>query len=272
MKITAHMLVKNEETWIWFAIQAILPAVERLIIFDTGSTDSTLRIIRQLIKTNSEAKRKIFLNKRTADDRATLVKLRQEMVELTKTEWFLLVDGDEVWPKDSLQILIDQIQSTDKNSIGAVVRTRNCVGDVRHYQPESAGKYQLKGRMGHLTIRAYRKTPSYQWQGEYPLEGYMDTKGELLNNQDEKLLFVDTYYYHLTHLKRSNQSDSARVIDRLKKYKLEIGTKAKDEDLPEVFFLQRPNMIPDPFKGFSSQEKIIAQILTPFKKLKRILK
>src|SRR5690606_23049545 len=154
--------------------------------------------------------------------------------------------------------------------IGAVVRTRNCVGDIFHYQPESAGQYRLKGRKGHLTIRAYRKDKNYSWRGEYPLEGYMDKDGKLLNDQDDKLIFVDTYYYHLTHLKRSNEADSSRVIDRMKKYKYEIGIAAYEDEIPAVFYDDRPEIVPDPFVGYGWWEKIIACLVTPLKSLKRL--
>jgi len=36
--ITAHMIVKNEEQWVWYALQSILPYVDKVIVYDTGST------------------------------------------------------------------------------------------------------------------------------------------------------------------------------------------------------------------------------------------
>lgn len=270
MKLTAHMLIKNEERWVWFAIKAILPYVDSLIVFDTGSTDKTLEIIHLISQQESGKKIKVW--SKPAHSRSDLVALRQEMVNLTQTDWFLLVDGDEVWPKSSLKQLIKHLERAPKEIIGAVVRTRNCVGDIYHYQLESAGKYTLKGMTGHLTIRAFRKHKNYSWAGEYPLEGYMDEFRQLLNDQDEKLIFIDTHYYHLTHLKRSNDNDSSQVIDRLKKYKLEIGTKAKEKEIPQVFFESRPKIVPDPLTSYSLAEYMAAVVLTPIKRFIRYIR
>lgn len=44
--VTAHMIVKNEDQFIWYAISSVLPYVDKFIIFDTGSTDKTVEIIR----------------------------------------------------------------------------------------------------------------------------------------------------------------------------------------------------------------------------------
>lgn len=273
MKITAHMLIKNEENWVWFAISSVLPHVSELLIFDTGSTDKTLEIIDSLVTSlDKKDRKKIRIFNREAPTRADLVALRQEMVELTQTEWFMLVDGDEVWSDKSLDLVLKTLSVVDDETFGVVVRTRNCVGDIFHYQPESAGEYQLLGKKGHLSTRFYRKSPHYQWRGEYPLEGYMDSNGVLINDQEDHLLFVNTYYYHLTHLKRSDQVNSAHVIDRLKKYKYEIGVAAYDDEIPAVFNRKPPQNVPDPFTTYSFPEKIVAHILTPIKRIKRGLK
>ena len=45
-RITVHTLVKNEERWIWYALKSVLPFVDQIIVWDTGSTDKTTAIIR----------------------------------------------------------------------------------------------------------------------------------------------------------------------------------------------------------------------------------
>lgn len=263
MNLTGHMLVKNEQNWIWYAIQSVLPHLSKLIIFDTGSTDDTVPIIHTI---NSK---KIQFHSRPIKSRSDIVTARQEMHQLTRTNWYLLVDGDEVWPTKSINKLKHALNSAPTQTIGAVVRTRNCVGDIFHYQPESAGHYQLKGRTGHLTIRAYKKSTDYSWTGEYPLEGYTHKSGKLLNQQDSRLIFVDTYYYHLTHLKRTTDEQASSVIDRIKKFKLEIGIPADRTQIPEVFFRSRPDIVPDPHVTYTPTQKLLAHILTPIKHLKR---
>lgn len=264
VELTAHMLVKNEENWIWYAIESVLSYVDKILIFDTGSTDQTARIIRSI---NSN---KIIFEEKGNTDRSGLVNLRNEMVEKTKTDWFLQVDGDEVWPSSALKEVVETISKSSEEIWGLVVRTRNCVFDVWHYQPESAGKYEFLGRKGHLTVRAYRKLSGYSWQGEYPLEAYCNQGGVAINMKDNNLQFVDVAYWHLTHLTRSSKPKD--VIDRIKKHKLEVGIKAKKEELPEVFFANRPPGIPSPFIKLPLIKMAGAVVLTPLRFLKRKLK
>ncbi|OGY18475.1 MAG: hypothetical protein A2900_03565 [Candidatus Chisholmbacteria bacterium RIFCSPLOWO2_01_FULL_50_28] len=255
------MLVKNEERWIWFAVQSVLPAVDGVLVVDTGSSDRTLDILKT-IRAN-----KLVVEEREAGSREELVNLRNEMLKRTKTDWFLLVDGDEIWPKPALAKLAAAIETAPAEVWGIVVRTRNCVGDVWHFQPEEAGRYELLGRKGHLTIRAYRKLPGFRWQGVYPNEAYCDGKGNPLNGQDDHLAFVDVAYWHVTHLLRT--SSDTEVIDRKKKYKLEIGTKANRSELPDIFFAARPSIVPSPWIKFSTKDRLMALVATPLRALKR---
>ena len=262
-KLTAHMIVKNEEYWIWYAIHSVLPLIDAMLIFDTGSTDKTPEII------SAFPQGKVVFEKKGPQKREGLVSLRNEMVKRTKTDWFILVDGDEIWPRSGLKAVVKNIQNSSDDTWGLVVRTRNCVGDVWHYQPESAGRYELLGRKGHLSIRVYRKLPGFTWQGEYPNEAYCDDLGNPINDQDEHLRFVDVAYWHVTHLPRSSRSQ--QVIDRTKKRKLERGIKAKRIELPEVFFAQRPVIVPSPWMRPTILQQSGAAILTPLRRVKRRL-
>jgi glycosyltransferase involved in cell wall biosynthesis len=46
--ITVHMVVKNEDQWIWYSIQSVLQYVDKILITDTGSTDHTVEIIKSI--------------------------------------------------------------------------------------------------------------------------------------------------------------------------------------------------------------------------------
>lgn len=259
--ITAHTIVRNEENWIWYAVQSVLPFVERHLIFDTGSADRTLEVLKTVHS------RKLMLVNQGIQDRQGLVNLRNEMLEQSQTDWFLLVDGDEIWPTTAIRRLVNMTKKASNNTWGIVVRTRNCVGDVWHYQPEIAGRYNLLGRTGHFSIRAYRKLPGFAWKGEYPLEAYCDPAGRPINEQDEHLKFLDVAYWHVTHLKRSSRSSG--VIDRKKKQKLETGIRVDKGDLPHVFFLKRPNIVPSPWIYPSLTQRIQTVLITPLRTINR---
>ncbi len=256
MSFTVHTIVKNEDQWIWYAIASVINYASKLIIYDTGSYDKTVEIIKTFPQT------KIIFEEKGEVSPEQLVVLRNEQIEKTKTDWFLLVDGDEVWPKKTTEEFINKIKINDKTKVGVVIKVRLCLGNIFHYQEEKAGKYNIAGNIGHLNIRGYRKNKSYYWRGKYPLEAYIDKDGSFLQDQPEKLIFLNQYYWHLTHLQRSSISASP-------KRKLEIGYRIKNTSLPEVFFQKRPEIVPKPWIGYSLPENLIAHLLTPFKKMKR---
>ena len=53
MRIVAHILVKNEEKWIWYSLMSVLDYVDEILVWDAGSTDRTVEIIKTISK-NSE--------------------------------------------------------------------------------------------------------------------------------------------------------------------------------------------------------------------------
>ena len=59
--ITAHCLVKNEENFVGYAIKSVVDFVDKVIVFDTGSTDKTIETVQSLIK---EYPSKIILRKK----------------------------------------------------------------------------------------------------------------------------------------------------------------------------------------------------------------
>lgn len=226
--LTSHTIVKNEEGWIKPALLSVIDKVDKLLVWDTGSTDKTVEQIKSI---NSE---KIEFKQCGPVDRKLLVDLRNEQIRATQTPWFLLLDGDEVWPKKNLVQLIKAMESANQNTLALVNRSRNAVGDIHHYLSESKGHYQIGKWQGHLNIRAIKNISGLKVEGEYPLEAYI-VNGEKLQDMPDKLEFVDTWYLHLTHLKRTGWLNGWQVIDRLKKFKWwERGIELPENELPEV--------------------------------------
>lgn len=253
--ITAHMIVKNEEQWAWYAVMSVIEHVDVLLIYDTGSTDKTANIITSIKSP------KIQFFKKGRVNAQQLVNLRNEQISKTKTEWFILLDGDEVWPKKTIIEFMSALKKCHQNINGVVVPTIVPVGNLFHYQQEEAGKYELMGKKGHMNIRGYRKRTGYLWKGLYPLEAYSDESGKAIQENSKNLIMLENTYWHLTHLRRS-------VIDSHGKRKLEIGEK-KDLEIPEVFFKTRPKNVPSPWVHFSEKERLQAVLVTPLLHFKR---
>ena len=226
--ITSHTIVKNEENWIKPALLSVINQVDRLLVWDTGSTDKTIELIKSIESP------KIEFKQCGPVDRQRLVELRNEQIYQTHTDWFLLLDGDEVWPKKNLLQLIKAAEQAKPQTLALVNRTRNAVSDIYHYLPDGKGHYQIGPWRGHLNIRAIKKVADLKVIGKYPLETYT-VGGRALQDMPESLEFVDTWYLHLTHLRRSGWLNSWQVVDRLKKFKFwQRGIEMKPEELPEV--------------------------------------
>lgn len=260
--ITVHCLVRNEDKFVWFALNSVLPFVDRVLVYDTGSTDNTVAVIQTIQSA------KIFFAEKGAVTPQGHTRLRREMIAKTKTPFFLLVDGDEVWPKRSLVKLLETIETLPEEKLGIVTRTRNCAGDAFHYLPEETGKYELAGQKGHLALHLYRKVPGISIEGDYPLE-HVTYQGSILNTQEGKLLFLPVWYLHATHLSRS--TSTGEVLGR-RRMKTEAGISMERSELPAVFFQKRPAIVPDPLGRRSARWEILARILSPLRKIKRYAK
>lgn len=260
--ITSHTIVRNEDKFIWFALNSVIDFVDKMLVFETGSTDQTKEIIKSIKSPKIIFESKGQLN---ADQ---LVRLRQEQLDRTQTEWFLILDGDEIWWEESIKSVIKLIKKADKNVWGIITPSINCIGDICHYQEKRAGKYEFAGRKGHLAVRAIRKTiPGLHVEGTYPLEGYKDENNKLITDYADRLVFLDKPYLHTTNLSRSSQKAS-QVISREKKY--ELGTPfAKNFKYPQVFYQNFPSIIPSPWVKQSGVDTIRSAVQTPIKKLRR---
>lgn len=263
--ITGHCVVKNEDRFVWFAINSVLPFLDRLIVFDTDSTDNTVQIIKSI------KNKKIVFEEKGPVTPDGLTQLRNKQIEMTATDFFMLLDGDEIWPKTSMVLLTDTLPKLPKSKLAIYCRTRNAVGDVFHYLPENTGRYHFQNRLGNYNMRIFRNISGLKVMGNYPLESYT-LNGVSLNNLDDHLFFLDAWYLHATHLARSSKPDSIQnTLHRQNKFRIEEGQIMKKNELPEVFFSYRPPFVPDPVVQQSRSYSLLARLLTPLKRIKRLM-
>lgn len=257
MKIWANTIVHNEENFIWFAIMSVVDYVDKILVWDTGSTDKTVEIIKEIISQKGD---KVEFKEVGLVDKDEFTKMRQAMLEESKCDWILILDGDEVWWKDSIKKLKEKIEQEGNKLDAVAVPFYNLVGDIYHYQSEDAGRYELAGRKGHLTIRAInRRIPGLHLAGPYGKEGYVDNDEKPIQDMSsEKLIFLDAPFLHLTHLKRSSKK-------RHNKFKYDLGKEFR-KNFPEVFNLERRMNIPTPWRTRSKVYEVLSlgkKILKP---------
>jgi len=296
IRITAHMMIKNEARFVWYSIMSVLNYVDRIRIWDTGSNDGTIEVVESIIKEYKGKTQIIFKKVQEKDfdegttrqamllkccdsdmkevDIGTFSVIRQEMLNETVFDWIIMIDGDEIWWKDSIKKLTDTIRNMGDKYESIVVPTVNLVGDIFHYQEGKAGKYQFFGKTGHYNLRAFsRQIPGLHSSTKpHGVWGWEDQNCVMIQDRDPKnILFLDTPYMHATHLQRSGNIVLEKgVYKRAKKLKHEIGLSfPKDYLYPESFFYSRPDSVISPWVKMGFLFKMRSYIETPFRMLKR---
>lgn len=286
--IIAHVLVKNEARFIWYSIMSVLPHVNRVRLWDMGSTDGTRAIINQIIN-HPLSKGKVFYSDRIVtefkEDRQ-----RQEMLDedsehfgretdklrnLRVADWIIVVDGDEIWWDESIKKLVKLIREEGDNLESIVVPVILPIGDMFHFQEKEAGRYKFGKRHGHYALRAFsRHIPGISSHKPHGQWGWTDAEGKMIQDRDPKKIgFIEAPYIHVTHLPRAgSSSEDETVLKRKMKLKHEIGIPfPKDFFYPEVFFRSRPSIVASPWQKMSFSFRLLSFIQTPFRKIKRRL-
>lgn len=265
--ITGHMIVKNEDRFIWYAISSVLPYVDKFLIYDTGSTDDTAKIIKGF------KSKKIIFKQILVDDVSEIAKLRDNQIKETETDWFWIVDGDEIYSKSLCEEIQNIIKTEGDELEGIVVGRYDLLGDVYHYQDESVGAYDMLGRTGHMALRLINKknTPGLYVSGNYPYEEYFDKNNtDLIFHSKENFRFTKDKLFHAMYLERSSQGANLEDTFHRRKYKIETGHKFPEHyKFPEVFFARKPSFIPDVTGDRSNIYNLLASLITPIKSLKR---
>lgn len=260
--ITGHMVVKNEDRFVYFAISSVLPYLDQLLITDTGSTDNTIKIIES-IKSD-----KISLTRVHVNNPAEVTAVRQSQLEATKTPWFWLIDGDEIYPQKTAE---EVVNATQHNFAIIAVRRYDLLGDIYHAQKESVGTYELYGQRGHLVTRLFNrdKLPGLNLAGDYPNEGYyLGDQRSTLDIPRDNVYVTSNKLFHAMYLQRSSLRNDLAMFNR-NKYKIELGQPIAS-GIPEVFG-KYPTDVTDPNTRRGLSYELLASLITPIKNLKRAL-
>lgn len=103
MKISACLIVKNEEDNIERCIKSFENVADEIIVVDTGSEDNTVKLVKKLGA-------KVF-NYKWNDDFASA---RNYALEKSKYDWIIFLDADEYFDKDASSNAKSIIEKIDK--------------------------------------------------------------------------------------------------------------------------------------------------------------
>lgn len=270
MKIWVHTLVKNEARFVWFSVMSVIDHVDKILLWDTESTDGTKEILKKIKELYPDKVDLKFLESVTLEE---FTRVRQQMLDKTESDWFIVVDGDEIWWEESIQNVVETIAKEGNKLESIVVPNYMLAGDMYHYQEEKAGQYQLAGKKGHYNIRAInKKIPGLCSKGKHGVWGWADRKGRMIQDRDKsKIKFVDAPYLHTSFLPRAGEFDKEKdVPKRQKKLKYEIGHSFPvDFYYPEVLFRKKLLAVPSSWKTMDNKYFTRALVETPLRKIKR---
>jgi glycosyltransferase involved in cell wall biosynthesis len=266
--IVANCLIKNEARWIWYAINSVIDQVDKIMIWDTGSQDQTVEIVK------SFSSPKIDFEQVTLSSPEQHTQLRQQMLAKTNSEWLMILDGDEIWWKTNLVKTIELLR-TGKQTQAVISPVINLVGDPFHIQPSWMSHYRIHEYIGSYNIRFIRRNipglhvakphggQEYRNKQEVPLQLF----------PREQLLFADFPYLHTTHLPRAgNPALEKHTLKRSLKYKIQLGDPIKDDFIyPEVFYIPRSQTVPSPFFHRSLSYSILGALTEPIRHIKQKL-
>jgi len=250
--ITVHSLIKNECRWIWYSLMSVIdnPDIKEIMVYDTGSTDETVDIVKSIDSTKIKLKE---VGDVSAED---FSKLRHEMMEKTKTQWLMILDGDEIWRKKDLAVVIDRIKEAPENVVASLVHYMEFVKDIYHYfmgHEQQIYPYNIKKTYGWYTIRFHKKVKGLYCGNSYGLEGWFIDKKEVQASGYSNLIWNDDiYYFHTRNLLRSKTEDyENKVMQRVeKKISHKVGKIPRvyrniEMYYPETFYMKHPTIVPN---------------------------
>lgn len=192
MNIVPVLLVKNEEVWIRHIVSALASVFQHIIVTDTGSTDGTVAQIRDIPQ--------VLIFEEGPKTPPQLTEMRQfmqlEAKILYKATHIFLVDGDELYPRSYLRLMVENPMAEDALS---GFTTGIEVGEKEN------GELWFYGQNGNpvgLQRQAIIPVDSH-WHGTYPFESPSSYEPGNPSNHYFPLPSLSQGFYHLHHTTRS---------------------------------------------------------------------
>lgn len=174
------VIAKDEEKNIARCISSVLGIVDEIVVVDTGSTDNTVKIAKEL---NADVYYYPWNN--------SFSDARNFAMGKVKSRWLLLLDADEALDENSRQKLIDFVNTTQLD--GGHFRVHNYTGS---YAPEN---YNL-----HSALRLLRNNGKYRFRGNIHEQICCDER-EQLYDRFETLDIIVHHYGYLDDVVREKQ-------------------------------------------------------------------
>jgi len=176
------MMIKNEENSISVSINSVKDYIKHVIIFDTGSTDRTIEIVKETCSANNqELHLKVGVFKSFPESRNDAI----EFAETVKVKFLLLMDaGDEFKSEKSKNKFLKVISSIPQNINYGLVKQR--------WHENNKGSLETND---HNDLRFIRNNSNCRYDKSSPVHEAFLNVGQYLNLFDIFILFQDRVKY-----------------------------------------------------------------------------
>ena len=241
MKITAGIIVFNDSEYLEQTILSCKDHVDELIIIEGAfqctlntngkrndkterSNDGTLDIINKYVDN-----KKVFLKQANLQEHKNHYQLSLEFCKNNNSDWFMMIDSDEIWTKQGFDLLKSKLKMADKQGIFEYrVRAYCFISDFNHYYN---GEYP----------RIFKVTPKAEFlfdnEVAWPDHGKQQDMGRV--DKHIQLLSTQPVFYHYSYVRSKYrwQLKQDCLIEKdgnpiNLKYKLENNKYIIPEDIP----------------------------------------
>lgn len=183
------MMIKNEENSIAVSIKSIKNYIKHVIIYDTGSTDKTIEIVKKTCEENDQILHlKIGTFKSFPESRNDAI----EFAETVKVKFLVLMDaGDEFQSEKSKNEFLKIISSIPANTNYGLVKQR--------WYENNKGSIETND---HNDLRFIRNNANCRYDKASPVHEAFLNVGQYLNLFDLFILFQDRIKYGVSTEKR----------------------------------------------------------------------
>jgi glycosyltransferase involved in cell wall biosynthesis len=230
IKISACMMVKNEEDNLPRCLESIKDVVDEIIIVDTGSTDDTVKIAKKYTD-------KIYFH----EWENNFSKHRNQSISYATGDWLLIIDADEellIHPNSSIEQLKEFLEYMDPEFGCAAVRLMDIQNNslimscnsVRlfrkgniHYESIVHNEPKYEGKAG-LIFDCYLHHYGYDLPPNKMQEKYKRTTSLLMKKHKEEPDNRDVLFYlSQLHAQYENEEEAQKWGEEYISYKKELA-------------------------------------------------
>ena len=221
------ILLCNEEYWAPYMFESIKGRFGRYVIYDIGSTDETKKIVNQFIDSSKDTD--IFYRELPMCDPIIQGTFRNSMIAEAMSDWYFIVDGDEVYTPEALDALILEMENMKE----WYASTGKTYGVVRRVEVNKNMTHAYGQDLSVSHHRIYHRTAIFE--GTHPGEDPVIPQTK--NNEHQ---YKEVLCYHFHNARRSTKDSEVPKREKRKhQHTYHPGNLEPIDLLREVPILQR---------------------------------